>query len=92
LKKVDTLPIGPKWKCSIIEVTGNRVDEEGNTMREQLELWHRDPIECVTALIGNPAFKEYISYVPERVYIDDKAEVRVFDEMWTGTWWWETQV
>ena len=92
LKKVDMLPIGPEWKCSIIEVTGDLLDDDGNTMSEHLELWHRDPVECVKALIGNPAFKEYISYVPERVYIDDEGKVRVFDEMWTGNWWWDTQV
>jgi hypothetical protein len=61
-------------------------------MCEQLELWYRDPIECVKALIRNPAFKEFISYVPEHVYVDDKGRIRVFDEMWTGTLWWETQV
>ena len=61
-------------------------------MHEQLELWHRDPIECVKGLIGNPAFKDFISYVPERVYLDKEGKVRVFDEMWTGNWWWDTQV
>jgi len=76
----------------MIEVTGDRVDEDGNVMQEQLELWHRDPIECVKVLIGNLAFKDFISYVPEHIYADDKAKVMVFDEMWTGTWWWETQV
>ena len=38
------------------------------------------------------AFKDYISYVPERVYMDKEGKVRVFDEMWTGDWWWEIQV
>ena len=92
LKKVDQLPTGPEWKCNIIEVTGDLLDDEGKPMSEHLELWHRDPIECVKALIGNPAFKDFISYVPERVYRDDKGWVRVYDEMWTGDWWWETQV
>ena len=43
-------------------------------------------------LIGNPAFREYISYVPEHVYMDDTGDARIYDEMWTGDWWWETQV
>lgn len=92
LKKVDRLPTGPRWKCSVVDITGDRLDEDGKMMHEHLELWHRDPIECVEGLIGNPAFKDYISYVPERVYMDDDRKVRVFDETWTGDWWWETQV
>ena len=92
MKNVDKLPIGPEWKCRMINITGDIPDEDGQTMHEQLELWHRDPIECVKGLIGNPAFKDFISYVPERVYADDGGKVRVFDEMWIGNWWWDTQV
>ena len=61
-------------------------------LEEDLELWRRDPVECVKELIGNPAFKEFMSYVPERVYVDNKGQERIYDEMWTGDWWWETQV
>ncbi|KDQ54674.1 hypothetical protein JAAARDRAFT_135540 [Jaapia argillacea MUCL 33604] len=60
-------------------------------MVETVELWKRDPVECVRELIGNPAFKEMISYVPERVFADKEGETRVYDEMWTGDWWWEVQ-
>ena len=94
LKKVNQLPI-PNclvWKCSIVDVTGNRLDEDGNTMNEQLELWHRDPIDCVKSLIGNPTFKDYISYVTKHVYMDDGGKVRIFDKMWTSDWWCDTQV
>ena len=92
MKKVDQLPISPKWKCSLIEVTGDQLDKDGNTMSKHLELWYRDPIKCIKELIGNPSFKNYMSYVLERVYQDDEGKVRVYDEMWTGNWWWETQV
>ena len=61
-------------------------------MNKQLELCHCDPIDCVKELIGNPAFKDFISYVVERVYMDDEGNIRVFDEMWTANWWWDTQV
>jgi Plavaka transposase len=92
LKRVDRLPIGPEWTCQIIDITGDRPDEEGRPMEEHLELWHRNPIECVKGLIGNPAFREFISYMAERVYLDTEGKTRVFDEMWTGDWWWDTQV
>ena len=61
-------------------------------MQEQLELWYCNPIECMKELFGNPAFKDYILYVAEHVYVDDEGVIRIFDEMWMGNWWWNTQV
>ena len=86
MKKVDKLPIGPEWKCSIIDITGDKLGKDRKMMNNQLELWHHDPIECMRELIGNPAFKEFISYVAEHVYMDDKGYIQVYDEMWTGNW------
>lgn len=59
---------------------------------EQLELWRRDPVECIKELMGNPALKDSLKYAPEQVFLDEKGKVRVFDEMWTADWWWNTQV
>lgn len=67
-------------------------DEDGNPRIEKCELWWRDPLDCIAELIGNPEFEESISYVPEKVFADEKMEDRWYDEMWTGDWWWETQV
>jgi len=61
-------------------------------MHEKLELWRRDPVDCMKELLGNPAFKEFISYTPERVFSDNAGKERIFDEMWTADWWWNTQV
>jgi hypothetical protein len=61
-------------------------------MTEDLELWKRDPVECVKELIGNPAFQNLVSYVPQRAYADKAGLKRIFDEMWTADWWWDTQV
>ena len=67
-------------------------DEGGSRMVEHLELWFRDPVECVRELLSNPAFIDFISYGPEYVYSDSEGKERIFDEMWTGDWWWEMQV
>ena len=61
-------------------------------MTEEVELWRRDPIECIRELIGDPAFKDSLSYTPEKVYADAEGRERVYDEMWTGDWWWDVQV
>ena len=92
VKTVDKLWTGPSWYCEIIDLAGDQVGEDGRTLVEDLELWRRDPVECVNELIGNPSFKDYISYVPEHVYTDDAGQDRIYDKMWTADWWWKTQV
>ena len=54
LKCVDSLYSGPGWTCQTIDVEGDVVGEDGVMKRETLELWQRDPVECVEELIGNP--------------------------------------
>ena len=75
-----------------MKVDGDRVGEGGEVMSEDLELWMRDPVECVKELVGNPAFKESMSFVPEHVYAEENGTNRIYDEMWTADWWWKTQV
>lgn len=94
LKKIDSLPTGPPWTCNILEVTGDKEGDGGRRQTEVLELWARDPLDCIRELISNPIFKEHMAYAPERAYndVDGLEESRVWDEMWTGDWWWNTQV
>ncbi|KIM82081.1 hypothetical protein PILCRDRAFT_71398, partial [Piloderma croceum F 1598] len=92
LNKVDQLPTGPEWKCKIIQTAGELLGEDGDPIIEEHELWIRDPVECVRELIGNPAFREYMVYAPEKTYADKHGQSRRYDEMWTGDWWWKTQV
>jgi len=92
LKKIDLLRTGPRWHYRDITITGDQTDEHGEVLTESVELWFRNPVECISELIGNPAFDGSISYVPERVYADPEGRNRIYDEMWTGDWWWDTQV
>ncbi|EPQ55685.1 hypothetical protein GLOTRDRAFT_28174, partial [Gloeophyllum trabeum ATCC 11539] len=82
LQKVNAIPTrGAKWHRDIITVGGDRFNEDGKIMKENLELWRRDPVKCIRELIGNPAFREKLAYVPERVYRDETSRTRVYDEM-----------
>ncbi|KAF7336313.1 hypothetical protein MVEN_02179700 [Mycena venus] len=47
LQKVDQLPTGPGWKYEIVTAAGNQLDENDEIMQEDLELWKRDPVECI---------------------------------------------
>ena len=78
--------------CKIIRVTGELLGRDNEPIVEEHELWIRDPVECLRNLIGNPSFREHMAYAPEKVYTDKEGRNRQYDEMWTGDWWWETQV
>ncbi|KAJ7855999.1 Zn-finger domain-containing protein [Mycena leptocephala] len=93
LQKIDSLPTGPDWTCEIVTAVGDRLDENGKMCTEELELWMRDPVECIKELMSNPAFKDHMAYAPERVYSrkDGKESSQIIDEMWTANWWWKLQ-
>jgi len=67
-------------------------DAGGNLVTETVELWRRDPVECVKELFSNPAFKDKIHYKPRKVYTNKSRTERVYGEMWMGQWWWKIQV
>ncbi|KAJ7801016.1 hypothetical protein B0H14DRAFT_3092502 [Mycena olivaceomarginata] len=95
--KIDSLPSGVndklsgsiKWHCKTITTTK---DPTSKTMKtETVELWFRDPVECVAELIGNPMFKDAMWYAPEKLFMDEAGTDEVVNEMWTAQWWWEIQ-
>ncbi|KAF8889565.1 hypothetical protein BD779DRAFT_1610960 [Infundibulicybe gibba] len=58
---------------------------------EVFDIYYRNPLECVKALFGDPEFANDLLLKPERHYTSpDKAD-RLYHEMNTGKWWWETQ-
>lgn len=88
------MPTGPKWEVVELSVEGPGLNNNGK-VTEKVELWLRDPVECVRELFSNPAFKEKIHYKPQKAYApsaDGSKTERVYSEMWTGRWWWTTQV
>jgi len=92
LRKIDSLPTGPKWELIELSVEGEGLDGDGTLVTETVELWLRDPVECIRELFSNPAFKDKIQYKPRKVYTDESRTERVYGEMWMGQWWWKLQV
>ncbi|KAG8912619.1 hypothetical protein FRC01_004991, partial [Tulasnella sp. 417] len=98
LKTIDSLPgLGQAgWKHVEISIAGNVAGPDGQPLNETVELWMRDPVECVAELIGNPTFRDTMQYSPiqETEADDDSFEEepdRFFEEMWSGDWWWQVQ-
>ncbi|KAJ4479710.1 hypothetical protein C8J55DRAFT_455705 [Lentinula edodes] len=91
---IDRLPRGPAFSCTPMHVVGDLKDKDGKKCMETLELWHRDILECIKELMGNPSFKEHQAYAPVRQFREMKDSIpynRQYSEMWTGNWWWEVQ-
>ena len=91
-KFIDALPPGPKFFCTPLKVNGDLTDANGNNRIEILELWHRDPIECIAELLGNPSFRGKQQYAPRQVFRNKDGTNQEFGEMWTAEWWWKIQV
>lgn len=61
-------------------------------MTEEVELWLRNPVECVQELMGKVSLRESMVYSPARIYTGGDRQTRIFEEMWSGDWWWDVQV
>lgn len=105
---IDSLPEGlAPWRVIEITCEGDVPDAQGKPTQEVLELWMRNPVECVAELIGNPLFKDAMDYEPIKEYdaeeglerdddgmdvdMDDQTD-RIFTEMCSANWWWHIQV
>ncbi|KAJ7737978.1 hypothetical protein B0H16DRAFT_1466005 [Mycena metata] len=92
LQRIDALPHSPEWRCYPFRLVGDELDADGKNKEETVEMWCRDPIECVRELLGNAAFTQ--AYEPCRIFKrfeDGEYSNREFNEMWTADWWWEIQ-
>ena len=59
---------------------------------EQLQLYYRNALLCIRALYGDPAFAHNLAFAPEKHYTDCERKCRVYNEVYTGDWWWAVQV
>ncbi|PPQ76921.1 hypothetical protein CVT26_001382 [Gymnopilus dilepis] len=58
---------------------------------EAFEFFARDIIECIKALWGDTDFVIDLIVEPERHYADKDRTIRIYHDMHTGRWWWDTQ-
>ncbi|KAI1782523.1 hypothetical protein LXA43DRAFT_1143098, partial [Ganoderma leucocontextum] len=58
---------------------------------EKSDFYARDLIACVRALYGDAEHARYLVFVPERHYADEDHTIRLYHDLHTGKWWWQTQ-
>ena len=66
-------------------------DEPEETSLRQ-RFFFRDPIQCARYLLGQRCFAEDMVYPPVKEWNGEEPPQRVYSEMHTADWWWETQV
>ena len=52
-------------------------------------LWTRNLLQCIRFLLGHLPFGEDMVYGPMRIF--DTSGRRIYNEIYTADWWWETQ-
>ena len=52
-------------------------------------IYCRDILECIQFLLGHLPFAEDLDFAPVQLF--DSADNRIYTEMNSGDWWWETQ-
>lgn len=77
----EEIPGRPKFRREEVVVAG-----------EAFDVYFRDVLECIKALYGDPEFATVLVFSPERHYTDVDRTKRLYHDMHTGTWCWDTQV
>ena len=52
-------------------------------------MWTLNVLQCIQLLLGHLPFEERMVYGPVRIF--DTYGRRIFNEIYTGDWWWDTQ-
>lgn len=82
--KIDKLPKRANWNECMVSLKDDPTQEH--------LIQYRNPLHAIQSLWGNPAHTEQLVYRPEKMWSDSGKGSRLYNEMWTGDWWWKLQV
>lgn len=84
-KNIDNLQARPgKWKVRKLHFKDRPEDE--------YVFRHRNVMEAIKSLWGDPALASHLVYRPRQVFKDASKSQRMYSEMWDGKWWNTVQV
>jgi hypothetical protein len=69
-----------------------KIIPDSGTIKGEAILLYKDPIRAIQALLQKPSLGEHMEFAPRRSWADHDRNIRRYDEMSTGNWWWRTQV
>ena len=70
------------------EIPDGEPDEDSWTQK----FFYRNPIDCAKYLLCQRCFAQDLVYAPVKEWNSEDPPQRVYSEMHTADWWWETQV
>lgn len=76
----DKMTKDPQWKNGFVDFK----------MAPNTEFWYRDLLECIMYLLRRKSYAKNMLWSPVREF--DAVGERVYTEMNTASWWWDTQV
>jgi hypothetical protein len=76
-----------KWELYTLEDT-----RWNNNHQRPNKYWSRDIIKSMRWLMWQPVYAEHLIYAPQRCFNSNTPPERLYTEMHTCDWWWETQV
>ncbi len=82
--RAEVLPVGPKWMSKRVETP--------IPTKKPIELFYRNPVDCLQALLRNPLLKDHISFSPFRLYESAAKVMRTYTEWLSGDAAWYMQV
>ena len=79
-KKIEEMVMDPQWKNVFVDLK----------LAKNTEFWYRDIMSVLKYLLGWKSFTSHMVWAPIQ-HFDCHGE-RVYTEMYSAIWWWDTQV
>ena len=83
-RKISNLPKQGEWHTHTMTLS------EDPTVQHQI--YYRNPIDVIKSLWSNPTYVDNMVFSPRKAWSSHKRSSRLYNEMWTGDWWWNMQV
>ena len=78
---------GDEWSTAKIAIPRDANDSEPT----EYTFYYRNVMKAIKFLIRHEPFKDNLTYAPVRAYASKDQARRMYNELHTGDWWWETQ-
>jgi hypothetical protein len=85
---VDKIDYHLPWSTSILDVPP-ALQKRDCGWNKSLTIYYRDALECVRSIFSQPNLLEHMEYAPKRIF-DDQGN-RIYNDLSSSNWWWETQ-